>query len=284
MKYIKGLNDLISHYDAFILDLVGVIHNGIEAFPAVPQALGFLKNHQKKYIFLSNMPRPNTIVVAALSKMGLPVEGKDVVTSGDILRHELLKHDDSVFRNLGPAFYHFGAEKNKDILSGLPIAPVSSLKEADFILCSLFAEEDEPLSQWDPFLQQALDLKLPMVIANPDLIAMHGSKIRYTSGTFGKRYEAMGGVSYYYGKPYLPAYEWVFHLLQERGVTDKKKILMVGDTLDTDILGAQMAGIDSALVLTGNTKLESPEKAEHLQQYFAGEKHMPTWILPAFQK
>jgi ribonucleotide monophosphatase NagD (HAD superfamily) len=57
-----------------------------------------------------------------------------------------------------------------------------------------------------------------------------------------------------FGKPdtqmFIFAYE---HSVAMGGTPDKSKILMVGDTLSTDIIGGNKFGLDTMLVLTGNT-------------------------------
>ena len=68
----------------------------------------------------------------------------------------------------------------------------------------------------------------------------------------------MGGRVKYFGKPYTDIYEKAMRKVR---ISNKNKILAVGDSLRTDILGANNFQIDSALVLTGvHTKIKEIEK------------------------
>ena len=87
-----------------------------------------------------------------------------------------------------------------------------------------------------------------MVCANPDLVVVNGGKTEICAGTVARRYEALGGKVHYFGKPHAPIYQESLALL---GVGDRKRILAVGDSLRTDIAGANAAGIDGLLVLSG---------------------------------
>ena len=57
----------------------------------------------------------------------------------------------------------------------------------------------------------------------------------------------------HFGKPDSQMFMYAYNLIQEQGDFSKGEILMVGDTLHTDILGGNKFGLDTALVLTGNT-------------------------------
>ncbi|HET8725881.1 MAG TPA: HAD hydrolase-like protein, partial [Alphaproteobacteria bacterium] len=88
----------------------------------------------------------------------------------------------------------------------------------------------------------------PMVCANPDLIVVVGDAMSICAGALAAHYETLGGRVAYHGKPYAPVYERCFALL---GIGDRRRILAVGDSLRTDIAGANQAGIDSLLVTGG---------------------------------
>lgn len=271
------MHKLISRYDAFIIDLWGVVHDGVYAYSGVVQTLNNLIA-QKKVLFLSNAPRPVEVAIKKLIELGIHVQAKHILTSGDAVREQLLKGDDLVFSQLGRCFYHLGAAKNQDILSGLEVNVTTEIEKADFILLSAFMEADEDLEQHDELLQIALKAKLPLICSNPDKIVVHGDSIRYCSGILAEKYEKMGGTVFYYGKPYPRIYELAFKRLATEGVHDKKRILMIGDTLETDILGANNAGIDSAVVKTGNMErlLIAGNTMEKIVQNYG---IIPTWVI-----
>ena len=205
---------------------------------------------------------------------------EQVLTSGDVVREQFILSNDPIFRHLGKCFYHLDSAKNKDLLAGLKTEETQNLEEAKFVLLSAFMDASENLRQYDNYLNQALKLQLPIICVNPDKIAVEGDSIRYCSGTLAEQYEQMGGTVYYYGKPYANVFDVVFSRVKAKGVLDKKRMLMIGDTLETDILGANRAGIDSALVQTGNVGrlLVSGKSMEQIIQV---DGIVPNWIIPS---
>jgi HAD superfamily hydrolase (TIGR01459 family) len=271
------MHNLLSRYDALIIDLWGVVHDGVHAYPGVVQTLNTLID-QKKVLFLSNAPRPVEVAIKKLIELGLHVSPKHLLTSGDAVREQLINWDDPVFRQLGKCFYHLGAARNQDILSGLQANVTMDIEKADFILLSAFMEGDEDLNQYDDLLKIALQAKLTVICANPDKIVVHGDSVRYCAGVLAEKYEKMGGTVFYYGKPCPGVYDIAFKRLQAEGVADKKRILMIGDTLETDILGANNVGIDSALVQTGNME-RLLIAGNSMQQIVQNYGIIPTWII-----
>ena len=90
-----------------------------------------------------------------------------------------------------------------------------------------------------------------MVCSNPDLEIIRGKKKEICAGSIAMRYEQLGGEVKYYGKPYSEIYQKSYETIK---IKNKKKILAIGDSLRTDINGANKFGLDSALVLTGILK------------------------------
>lgn len=290
MKFLKYFKELAPHYDVFILDIVGVLHNGINAFPKAAHCLKEMGQHSH-FMVLSNMARPRTFAATNLEQKGISAPPENILTSGEALRYQLVHQTDNLFKSIGTKFYHFGADNNPHLLEGLDIKGTDTMEGANFILCTQAVWTEAEIAMWDVLLQEGLKHKLPMVIPNPDITAMHGNETVWTPGTFGRRYENMGGICHYYGKPSKSIYEEAFRMLAERGFSDKSRFLMVGDTLETDILGAHRAGIDSALVLSGNTGLElnnTPNIHEDyvLEKLESIKKEMgygPQWVLPSLQ-
>ena len=122
-------------------------------------------------------------------------------------------------------------------------------------------------------LEKCLEKKKILLVANPDIFAHDSDKKQnnkiipvFTQGILGKYYERLGGKVAYFGKPYVGVFEFA-----KQFTSPEDKILMVGDTPWTDIAGANAAGIDSAMVMTGvageflkNETLSSEQKFEFL--------------------
>jgi ribonucleotide monophosphatase NagD (HAD superfamily) len=87
-----------------------------------------------------------------------------------------------------------------------------------------------------------------MLCANPDLEVVRAGVREYCAGALAARYEALGGSVRYVGKPHPAVYRTC---LAHLGSIARSRILAVGDSLRTDVVGAAGVGVDSLLVLGG---------------------------------
>ena len=84
MKKLDHLSEIYSSYDTFIIDLWGVMHNGISLNTGAIETVDNLLNKSKKIVFLSNAPRPNKKVKDFLRKMKFKEKFlKNIITSGE---------------------------------------------------------------------------------------------------------------------------------------------------------------------------------------------------------
>ena len=72
MEHLSGFAPLAERYNGFILDLWGVIHDGVNAFPHAVDCLTRLRAAGKRTLLLSNVPRPNDNAQAMMRRMGIP--------------------------------------------------------------------------------------------------------------------------------------------------------------------------------------------------------------------
>lgn len=273
--YIHKFQEIASKYPVIIFDIWGVIYQGDKPYDNVIKTVQELLQQEKIIVFLSNAPRPSEISKKRFAEWGIEGDNLFFYTSGDLLREQLINFSDPLFKNLNKKLIHIGAEKNEDILDNIEIEQVKDLSEASFILASMFHHEDEDLTKYDAIFEQGVKMKMPLICANPDvnIFGPDGRKL-YCSGYFADRYTQMGGESFYYGKPHKAIYEKVKKQFLSQYNNDE--ILMVGDTIETDILGASDFGIDSALVLTGNGARFRDELLKQNKNIFAIAK--PTWV------
>jgi HAD superfamily hydrolase (TIGR01459 family) len=254
MELISSISSIIPHYDAFLLDLWGVVHDGSQLYPNVRDTLVEMKKSGKKVIFLSNAPRRASRVAKVLTDLGVePALYDYIVSSGEVGFHWLQAGSAQLESSqLGNRYYLISAEKDKDLLENLNYEQVHDLKNADFILNLGFGSEEQTLEDYEDILRDAADLSLLMLCLNPDLEVIKISGGLFPcAGAIAKEYVALGGEVEWFGKPYPAVYEFAHKLL---GGMDKKQILAVGDSLETDIPGAKNFGVDSALVTGGILK------------------------------
>ena len=111
MKELDHLSDIFKNYDTFIIDLWGVIHNGIKLNPKAIEAVEKLKNKSKKIVFLSNAPRPTSKVINFLLKMNMDRKYlTNVMTSGEAAM-------DAINKGIcGKTFFHLGHQETVQFL------------------------------------------------------------------------------------------------------------------------------------------------------------------------
>ena len=245
----KHISQALNDYDLFLFDLWGVVVENDELYPGVVESINNILS-QKRCIFVSNAPRPAFTMKNKLSDWGFKNITTDMIlTSGDIAR-ELILEQTKKLRKERLRIYHLGDDKNDDILREFDHIITHDYKEADILLLTLHRDENENIREFDNLLKNvAKQDNILTICANPDISVPKGDIIGYCAGYFAQIVEKNGGEVIYTGKPKEIIYQHVFKRVRE---VSKNRILMIGDTFETDILGAQNSGIDSALVLTGN--------------------------------
>jgi HAD superfamily hydrolase (TIGR01459 family) len=272
MKTISGLSLVADQYDALLLDLWGVIHDGTHLYPGVHDALTQLRKNGKKIIMLSNAPRRAYKVDIALHSLGIePALYDAIVSSGEVGYAWMASKDSTV----GTRYFYIGPDKDIDVIDGLNFTRTEHLVDADFLLNVGFGSDEQSSEEWTPVLNAAQRLALPMVCLNPDLEVVKISGARFPcAGVIAHAYEAIGGTAIWFGKPYAAVYDACMQLLPD---TQKSRILAIGDSLDTDIPGALSFGIDCVLITGGILKTQTPAQIESLYT----TKHLiPTFVMP----
>ena len=243
----EGLQSIAENYDLFYIDLWGVIHNGIKLHEKAILVLKELLKMNKSFILLTNAPRPNENVKIFLEKMGMERELRDhVFTSGEASLNYLKKFQ------LSNKFFHIGPPRDFDLFNNFKNDQSKNLNDCQYFLCTgLFDNHDDDLNYYKDLLEKHTNKK--MVCTNPDLIVDRGSKRELCAGSVAMIFEKMGGEVVYFGKPYAEVYN--------QAIDNKdKKILSIGDNLNTDIKGANLLNYDSLLISNGVHKNEILDK------------------------
>jgi len=249
LRLFDGMRSLAPEYDGFILDLWGVVHDGITPFPGVLDCMERLTGPGKRLVLLSNAPRRSDDVMRRIARIGVPERlYHGVMSSGEEAWLSLKHRDEPFYAALGRRCLHIGSERDLEMREGLDLIFVDTPAEADFILNTGPAEWENTIEDYAPVLRAALDSGLPMVCANPDLVVIHDGKPALCAGAVAEEYERLGGRVRWHGKPYPSVYDSCLGLL---GIADPRRILAIGDSLRTDIAGAMGAGIDSLLIAGG---------------------------------
>lgn len=287
-RIIDDLSCLIDNYDLFIVDIWGVVHNdGTRTFDGVIPLLQKIKSLNKKVVFLSNAPRRKHEIETTLSKIGiLPEYYDNIHTSGEETR-ETLKNEATTFKKC------FSIGLSHGLLEDTGLEITENIDEAECILGAGFLKneagewERETLTRYEPIIQQAIQRNLTWICPNPDLIVRTIAGELLCPGSIAEMYKKAGGKVEYQGKPYPNVYKRIFRWFKD---IDRSKILAIGDGINTDILGANNAGIDSVLIVKSGIHIydiwdfeTNSINESKLKNFLNTQKAVPTYAAPLFQ-
>jgi HAD superfamily hydrolase (TIGR01459 family) len=246
---IRGIRELVSTFDDFLVDLWGVVHDGERPYEGVLAALEALAAHpDKRVLFLTNTSRTADEVTRTLvDEMRIDrTLFFDVVSSGDVTRNALLARDPAVFHELPPLprGFHYGDPSFVPWLFELGLPFVDDLAEADLVVASGAPRDAATLEAARMLLAPAAARDVPLVCSNPDRVIPRATGAAIGPGAVADGYAALGGRVFFYGKPHRPIYEEARRRLGDAN----RRIIAIGDRIETDIRGARAAGLRSVLV------------------------------------
>ena len=236
MKKLNHLEEIYKDYDTYVIDLWGVIHNGVRLNIRAIESVEKLVQNKKKVIFLSNAPRPSKEVKIFLQELNMKDQYlQNIMTSGEAAMLALEK------QRYGKLFYHLGPERDNAVYFKIK-KNKTSIEKCNFILCTgLFNSHEKNLDYYKNLLKDHTSKKL--ICTNPDLTVHRGDVEEYCAGSVAKIFESLGGETIYFGKPHKEIYKMCF--------SEKERVVAIGDNLNTDIKGANDMKIDSIFISGG---------------------------------
>ncbi len=281
MRYETGMARLAGEFGGFVVDLWGVVHDGVAPLPGAADCLARLKAAGGRVVLLSNAPRRAAVAAEAMRRMGLSETLYDgILTSGEATHMMLRDRTDPWFAALGRRVFHLGPERDLSVLEGLDYHRVADPKDAEFVLNTGPDDHRNPtcLAEFEPLLEACAVLRLPMVCANPDREVIRGGVRVLCAGALAERYRELGGAVRKVGKPDPAVYAPALAMLG----LPRGRVLAVGDALETDIAGAAAAGLASCWVLGGihGERLKGDRKAAEAAAALVGLA--PVAAVPAF--
>ena len=247
MIKLNRLAEIYKNYDTYVIDLWGVIHNGVELNHKAIEAVKNLVQEKKKVVFLSNAPRPSKDVKKFLIELKMEEQYlQNIMTSGEAAMLALQKE------SYGKFFFHLGPERDSSVFIKIK-KNKTTLEKCNFILCTgLFDDLEKDLKYYKNLLKNHTSKKL--ICTNPDLIVHKGDIKEYCAGSIAKIFESIGGQTVYFGKPYKEIYRMCFG--------KEEKVIAIGDNLNTDIKGANDMKIDSIFISNGVHRSEFKQESE----------------------
>ena len=248
-KITDSLLSIQDEYDILLLDGFGVLNVGAMAVPHMPETIATLQALGKEAFVLTNgASHPSYIRAEGYPKLGYDLAASHIISSRDAVEATITEHE--VTKNGGtwgvisvlnakietiPANCVYLTDDNIDTVDGF------------LFLGAMTWDLDQQLK-----LHDAMAKKLrPLMIGNPDISAPMENSFSVEPGFYAiDLLKAFPDLSITYcGKPFKNAYEVSLQKMAKTlGKTiDPSRVLMVGDTLHTDILGGNMAGMKTAL-------------------------------------
>ena len=270
------IRNILDNYDLILFDLWGVIVEGNATYHGVVNTINEIMTH-KEVRFVSNSPRLRSEITERMKRFGLNASEGQYFTSGQMTQ-DLLYSPGAENR----VIYYLSHGNDYNLLHSA-IQSTSDLTKATTFLCAAHLAEDEDLDMFNDLFAEAIKLKLPCICPNPDTIIPDQGKKRYCPGYFAGIYEKMGGAVTYIGKPGVDIFLSAIRSCLPQPPLDR--VLMIGDTMDMDILGANKAGIHSGLVMTGNVERvlssmhSADQKLQLLRDMCARQGIAPTMLI-----
>ncbi|MEO0991009.1 MAG: TIGR01459 family HAD-type hydrolase [Pseudomonadota bacterium] len=236
-----GLGEVADHVDAFILDSFGVLNVGDKAILGAIQRMAELRARGKRLVVLTNAASyTHQKAMERYARLGFDFEPDEVVSSRNVCTSRLgdLVSDGDWGAIAAP----------DDRFSDIPAVTLhwSPRDHANFDGILLLSSADLYDSRFEELQQALLDHPLPVVVANPDLVAPRENGLSKEPGYYAHLLsDKLGLKPVFFGKPFGDAFADAKALLS--GIPSER-IAMVGDTLHTDILGGAAAGMRTVLV------------------------------------
>ncbi|RLN98828.1 hypothetical protein BBJ28_00001416 [Nothophytophthora sp. Chile5] len=269
-QVISGLGDVADKYDVVIIDQYGVLHNGSTPYVGAVECFNRMVEEGKTVILLSNTAHRSCGLPLKLGSMGFRTDFTGGVTGGEVAWQYLRDRREQLARCSLMTSDLDGKVAKRDsnpesIFHGLDVQVVG-LDKAQFlmvegtqqvcysdrvaeVLPTDYRHTGEANEAMMAFLRGGLERKLPLLCPNPDVLAVVANdRFVHMGGGIAKIYEDMGGEVVYFGKPMKEHFEVC---LRMANVTDKSRVVHIGDSLHHDILGATNTGVDSIFIAGG---------------------------------
>lgn len=261
MRIVDSFLPIAEQYRSVWLDSYGVIKNHRGLISGVQETIDFLRERNIVLRIITNdASKSQEAQAEAFKKLGLHhIDAAEIITSGMMAQQFLINKIKT-----GRIAY-LGTEKAAEYIlrSGLESIPVGDLDLNDEI--HAFAFLDDEGFDWNVDINKTLNLlrrkNIPVILANSDLLyPVSKRNVSIATGGIARLIESILDREFiHFGKPDSQMFMYALDDLnaKETEVFSKQDILMVGDTLHTDILGGNKFGVATALVLSGNTLPEN---------------------------
>jgi HAD superfamily hydrolase (TIGR01459 family) len=254
------IHALPERYRLILCDIWGVVHDGVNLYPGSAERLCAWREEGRTIILITNAPRTAEAVAAQLDQIGLSRTSWDgIETSGEAGIAALLALQEPVG--------FIGTESDREIMEGRGLQLVA---DGFRHLACVGLEQSRPhTSDYAEQLELLAEREVVLHCLNPDRVVVRGGVPEPCAGALADVYIGFGGNVIWYGKPHTAIY---VQALKLGGDPPPDTVLAIGDSLQTDILGAARMGIDAVFV-TGGIHDGEPFPSEFVAQNGLGDWH-----------
>lgn len=258
MYTIQAFRNVVEKYKVVFFDAFGVLKSYNGLIPGIIETFDYLSASDKEYYIVTNDASRSPMQLAeSYHRMGLhAIDHERIISSGMLAKEYLdLKVNDGIVAYLGTENSAHYIER-----AGLQALPVSAIDDSNINQVNALVLLDDEGFDWFADINRTVNIlrqrTIPAIVANTDSIyPVSGSnRVSIAIGGIATMIESIVGKRFIrFGKPDSQMFMFAFDLIRERRPISKNEILMVGDTLHTDIIGGNKFGLDTVLVLSGNT-------------------------------
>ncbi len=265
---IRKFKEVALKYKVVFFDSYGVLKKHDGTIDGVKEMLSFLlQNNIEFYIITNDASRSPQLLAEAYHNDGIDFIKAENMVSSAMMAEAFLKENIKP----GSTVAYLGRPTSEYFIKNADLVPVKieTLNNDDFQKLGAIMLFDDSGYDFKTGINKTLNAirgtDIPVIVANPDKIyPASDSESAVAIGSIANMLEAVANRKFFkFGKPYEGIFHYGFNVANKNHKVSKREILMVGDTLDTDIIGANKFGIDTALVLSGST---IPHQAEYLIQ------------------
>jgi aspartate aminotransferase len=247
----RGLSEAVEDCDAVLMDVWGVLTDGAKAFDGGLVALNRLTETGRPVVLLSNTSRRGPDLARKLANLGIPPSSYTSVITGGDLAFDCAVTGRIGDRAFGNKVFLVGEQPGGHWAKEAGLVVVDDVGAADLLLGVGILDGLAVGETHLDVLRRAADRDLPFLISNADSQVRLGDEIRIGTGALAPHYRAFGGEPHLFGKPHDTIFAAaIAHLSAEFASRTfaPDRLLMVGDSLATDIGGAAAFGARTLLV------------------------------------
>ncbi len=254
---LSSFKEIVKNYKVVFFDSYGVLRDFKGIFDGIKDMFDYLETQGIVSFLLTNdASRSPKNLAKKFQEVGIQAFTQEKVISSGMLAREFIQRKIS-----GGTVVYLGTENSADYIKMKGVKTVS-IHDVDLDVddnYQLLVFLDDEGYDWNCDLSKTVNLlrryTMPIIVANSDTTyPLSKDKVSIATGGIANMLEPLvQKIFIRFGKPDSQMYSFAFNHVQQFGNIKKNEILMVGDTLQTDILGGNKFGIDTCLVLSGNT-------------------------------